>query len=300
MNKPRYYNRIGPAEFEFDGFDSENAYIRYNCILHLRGIYSPVELYIYHGDGISIMLRPLAGNIDFEITSLLRHLYALHGEGSVLISIGGDFPFTHSFNLTEQIKENARSLIDSRLPAPCKVYVNSAYNPVIITNDLDLDAEYYEEGLLRVDRQGTIRMLREDNTEYTIVAEQIPCGFVSCFVSYADNLDLSKTHSEWWIVENITNSVGESVELADLNNLFKCEKTQRIEISMYIDGLDAYSVAYYSEIINANKVLMKINISGSGTFTHLDGVRITTKSITIPTGGNNNRVEVKAIVEQLN
>lgn len=84
--------------------------------------------------------------------------------------------------------------------------------------------------------------------------------------------------SHYWQVAKQTNEVNRSVELDNIDRQFEAVKNIGTTLTLHLDGLTAYDVWYYSDIITADVVRL-VNASGRAM-----KVRVLTKNVIIPEG----------------
>lgn len=289
------------------GTTSSTMYVRNDVIVKVAGVKDLyVEIHISGNKSRQIKLNTYNRKAELNINDVIKDVVV--PGGSVLLrvyvpSISG-FIYTGSFDVSDKMYENLRSMINELLPAPNKVYTVSEYGdydlkPVVVSYDTCNNGGTTTGYESEINHQNGTAIFRNFPTgeDYSVLLEQIQCGQAYAAVEYEDSI-LDGKRIEFWKVDNISNIVADTLELATLESMHNVLKSQRIEISMYIDGLDLYSAAYYSEIINANNVKLKFGKIGQDVdFTNYEDVIITSKNVTMD-GGNNNRVEVKAIILQ--
>lgn len=85
-----------------------------------------------------------------------------------------------------------------------------------------------------------------------------------------------------WRVKK-TQKQGEPLELQSIGDNYKQIKSENVEFVAYIEGLDAYSYAYYGDIITSSDVHCAMR-AGDTLTSEYTQVAVTTKSLTIPDG----------------
>lgn len=286
------------------GATDSNLFVKNDIIVKVSGAETTEVDFIFYGNNGYQNIKVMTYNYSAElnIRDVVKHVVGSNGSVLVRIDAGATLLFERTFIVSDKMYNNVRSAINPALPAPNKVYTIADYNP-FVNSPVVVSRDACNEGGITTGfctniryQNGTVIFLDvQKDEEYSVSLEQIQCGQAYAAVSYADSL-LNGDRVEFWKVDNISNIVSDTLELSTLNSMHNVLKSQRIEISMYIDGLDLYSAAYYSEIINANKVKLKFGSIGQ-EFTDYDDATITSKNVTM-SGGNNNRVEVKAIILQ--
>lgn len=289
------------------GATSSTMYVSNDVIVKVAGVAGlSVEIHLSGTRSRQIKLNTYNRKAELKINDVIKDVVA--PGGSVLLrvyvpSISG-FVYSGSFIVSDKMYENLRSMINELLPAPNKVYTVAEYGeydlkPVVVSYDTCNNGGTTTGYESEINHQNGTAIFRNLPTgkDYSVLLEQIQCGQMYAAVKYTDS-KLSGNRVEFWKVDNISNVVADTLELATYDSMHNVFKSQRIEISMYIDGLDLYSAAYYSEIINANNVKLKFGKIGQDVeFTNYEDVIITSKNVTMG-AGNNNRVEVKAIILQ--
>ncbi len=107
----------------------------------------------------------------------------------------------------------------------------------------------------------------------------VPCGVKYKNVRWSGRLGGTKIAI--WLVKDITEAVTETQDIQTVSNGYDVRKKYSEQITLYLDGLSAYDVYYYSDIIFSNSV-------------GFDGkkVKVTTSSVTYPNGGDTGSIEV--------
>ncbi len=107
----------------------------------------------------------------------------------------------------------------------------------------------------------------------------VPCGVKYKYVTWSGRLGGNKFAI--WLVKDITETVTETQDIQTMSKRYDVRKKYNEQVTLYLDGLTAYDVYYYSDIIFSNSVKM-----GNGS------VKVTTSSITYPNGGDTGSIEV--------
>lgn len=96
-----------------------------------------------------------------------------------------------------------------------------------------------------------------------------------------------------WRVKKVQKQ-GEPLELQPIGDNYKQRRSESVEFVAYIEGLDAYSYAYYGDIVVSGDVHCAMRVGDLLTSEHTQ-VAVATGSLTIPDGdsGNLQTIEVK-------
>lgn len=175
------------------------------------------------------------------------------------------------------------SLTDDYNP-PCMMYKIPNYNVIALTK-MSYVAEQpnvskYGNQLVISGGARFIRWVGSGSINPTRIVEVPNC--VNWAVLMYDVQTAEGTRQEVWLIESVTNEV-EQVELDAISTNYRSQSRMTIKAKLYIDNLDDYSVAYYSEIMTAKKINIQsasINISQN----NLTDCRILTKKITTDVG----------------
>jgi len=155
----------------------------------------------------------------------------------------------------------------------------NAYGLNIPAEDVALQ-QYYT-----IDILGYIGEVIRCGVNWFTRVQAVPCGTVYKRVRWSGRLGGVK--EAVWLVKDITDSVTETQDIQTMSNGYDVRKKYNEQITLYLDGLSAYDVYYYSDIIFSNSVGFDNR-----------KVKVITSSVTYPNGGDTGSVEV--VVELAN
>lgn len=167
---------------------------------------------------------------------------------------------------------------------PCMMYKMPNYNVVALTklSSIATQPNVTKNGNMLVISGGArfIRWVGSGTINPTRIVEVPKC--VNWALLMYDVQIMSGTRQEVWLIESVTNEV-EQIELDAISTNYRAQSRMTIKAKLYIDNLDDYSVAYYSEIMTAKKINIQsafINLSQN----NLTDCRILSKKITTDVG----------------
>lgn len=167
---------------------------------------------------------------------------------------------------------------------PCMMYKMPNYNVIALTkiSYIATQPNVTKDGNQLIISGGArfIRWVGSGSINPTRIVEVPKC--TNWALLMYDVQILQGTRQEVWLIESVTNEV-EQVELDAISTNYRSQSRMTIKAKLYIDNLDDYSVAYYSEIMTAKKINIQsafINLSQN----NLTDCRILTKKITTDVG----------------
>lgn len=130
-------------------------------------------------------------------------------------------------------------------------------------------------------RTSEIRFVTSDKEKELVWTPELldNCGY-SCMFYY--NMSTGQEARNIWKVKNLKKTIGDSnTSFMPTNDEYRQTRGETVEFDAYIEGLDAYSYAYYADIIHAAQV--KCFFAGKTDWAdNYKFVEITTKDVTIP------------------